>query len=212
MKTHLFRALNVALSAAAVLLVHAPAVAQTPARPDKIMTISELRVCMKMKQSNDAAALEIQRDQTNYTRDKDALKAEQLEVNKGNDDIRARGAALRAESDAISARVSEMSNLGQTAKTDEEKAAYEAERVKLLARNSAYEKNVAEFSVAQKAQIERVNAVNARIDAVNARSHGINDRVEPQQKKAAAWREQCGNRRFREEDEVVIKKELAAGK
>ena len=212
MKTHLFRALNVALSAAAVLFVHTPAVAQTPARPDKIMTISELRVCMKMKQSNDAAALEIQQDQTNYTRDKDALKAEQLEVNKGNDDIRARGAALRAESDAISARVSEMSNLRQAAKTDEEKAAYEAERVKLLARNSAYEKNVAEFGVAQKAQIERVNAVNARIDAVNARSHGINDRVEPQQKKAAAWREQCGNRRFREEDEAVIKKELAAGK
>ncbi len=176
------------------------------------MTLAELRTCMKLKQSNDAIAAEIKKDQESYTRDKAALKAEQAEVNKGNDDIRARGVALKAERDQMATRVTELTAMAQAAKTDAEKAVYETERAKLVERNRVFEKNAAEFTAEQKVQIERVNTLNASIEAINVRSHTINDRVDPQQDRVVAWREQCGNRRFREEDEVVVKKELAAGK
>lgn len=68
------------------------------------------------------------------------------------------------------------------------------------------------FNAAQQIQRGRVDALNARIDAINGRNKTINDRVEPQQKQVIAWKEQCGSRRFREEDEIAIKKELAVAK
>jgi hypothetical protein len=211
-KKHIFRSLCIATSVAAVIFGAAPTFAQTPARSDKIMTISELRTCMKMKQANDAAAAEILQTQQSFARDKDALKTEQADVKKASDEFRVRGAALRSERDEISNRVTELNALGAAAKTDEQKAAYETERKKLVERNRVYEQNAATFTVDQKVIIERVDALNARVDAFNKRNDTINDQVGPQQDRVIEWRTQCGNRRFREEDEVVIKKELAAGK
>ena len=69
-----------------------------------------------------------------------------------------------------------------------------------------------EFNAEQKALRDRVDKLNASIDGINQRSHNVNDRVEPHKQSVAQWREQCGNRRYREEDEIVIKKELAAAK
>jgi hypothetical protein len=189
-----------------------PVFAQNAARPDKIMTREELRACFKLKQSNDTAAAAILQEQQAFASDQDAIKAEQAEVNKGNDDIRARSTVLMAERDAIAAVVSELSAKAQTAKTDAEKADYEAERAKLIERNRMHQQNAESLNAAQQTQVERVNALNERIVAINQRGKTVNDRVEPQQKQVATWREQCSNRRFREEDEIALKKELAAGK
>ncbi len=62
--------------------------AATPARPDKIMTIAELRTCMKLEYSNKKAAEEILQEQETFKRDQAAVKAEQAEVSKTNDEIR----------------------------------------------------------------------------------------------------------------------------
>lgn len=187
------------------------AFAQAPARPDRIMTIAELRTCMKLEQANKLTAAEILQTQEAFKRDQDAVKAEQGEVSKTNDMLRARSATLAAERDTLSALATAFSTRIQAAKTDAEKADAEAERAKLLARDRQYEQDIASFNTAQDALSQRITALNARIDPINQRSKTINDRVEPHQKQVATWREQCGNRRFREEDEVVIKKELAAG-
>ena len=70
-------------------------------------------------------------------------------------------------------------------------------------------KSLDEFN-AEQALRDRVDKLNASIDGINQRSHNVNDpRVEPHKQSVAQWREQCGNRRYREEDEIVIKKELA---
>ena len=188
------------------------AVAQAPARSDKIMTITELRACMKLAQANKLTAAEILQEQAAFTRDQDAIKAEQAEVNQANADARARSASIVVERDALATLVSALETKGQAAKTDAEKADYEAERIKLVERDRLLQKNIASFNAAQTAQLERINALNARIAPINERNKTINDHVEPHQKQIAAWRDQCGNRRFREEDEIVIKKELAAGK
>lgn len=188
------------------------AIAQAATGADKIQTLAELRACMKLAQSNQQAAAEILQDQQAFTRDQEAIKAEQAEVAKTNDDIRARSASIVAERDAISARVSALSTKAQAASTDAEKANAEAERATLTERNRLLEQSIDSFNAMQEAQRDRITALNARIDPINQRNRTINARVEPHQKQAATWRELCGNRRFREEDEIVIKKEMAAGK
>ena len=215
MKTNFSRAVvGISLCASALIATFGAniAAAQAPVRSDKIMTIAELRACMKLEQSNKLTAAEILQDQEAFKRDQDAIKAEQAEVNRANADARTRSATIGAERDALSALVSALSTKGQAAKTDAEKAEYEVERTKLVERDRLLQQNIDSFNAAQTAQLERINALNARIAPVNQRNKTINDRVEPHQKQTAAWRDQCGNRRFREEDEIVIKKELAAGK
>ncbi len=186
--------------------------AQPAPRSDKIMTIAELRACFKLKQSNETAATEILQQQQGFKRDEDAVKVEQAEVNKANDEIRARSSALNTERDAIEAVVTELSAKAQSAKTDAEKADYEAARVKITERGATHQKNSELFNAAQQTQRDRINVLNEKISNINQRGKTINDRVEPQQKQVAAWRDQCGSRRYREEDEIVVKKELAAGK
>jgi hypothetical protein len=211
-KTPILRTLSVAAILTVAAITATSVAAQTTARSDKIMTINELRVCMKMKQANDATAAEILQAQQSFTRDKETLKTDQADLKKATDEIRARGAVLRTERDSMSDRVTELNALGTAAKTDEQKAEYETERKKLVERNRVYEQNATAFTADQKLVIERVDALNARVDAFNKRNDTINDQVGPQQDRVIEWRTQCGNRRFREEDEAVIKKELAAGK
>ena len=176
------------------------------------MTLDELRACMKFDRANEIAAAEITQQQQTFTRDQAAVKAEQAEVDKTTEENRARLAVLASERNAMTAVVSDLESRALSAKTDEEKAAHEADRLKLIERNRMHQQNVESFNAVQQAQRIRVDAVNARIDAINQRNKTVNDRVEPLQKQVAAWKEQCGNRRFREEDEIAIKKEMAAGK
>lgn len=211
LKTHFFSACLCALAAVASVGSY-QAAAQSPARPDKVMTLAELRACMSLEQANKKAAAEILQEQNAFKRDQDAVKAEQAEVSKVSDDLRARGALIVTERDALAVLVTALSSQAQAAKTDAEKADAEAARARLVERSAQLEKTIDSFNAAQQTLRERVAALNTRVDAINQRNLTINDRVEPQQKQAAAWREKCASRRFREEDEVLIKKELAAGK
>jgi hypothetical protein len=195
-----------------VLLTASALHAQTTAKPDKIMTREELRACMKMKQVNDASAAAILQEQQGFSRDQDAVKAEQAEVNKANEEMRTRAVAITTERDAMAAVVTDLSAKAQNAKTDAEKADYEAERTKLVERNRVHQQAVESFNATQQTLRTRIDTLNERVVAINQRGATINDRVEPQQKQAAAWKDQCGNRRYREEDEILIKKELASGK
>ena len=176
------------------------------------MTIGELRICLTLKSANERAAADILQEQQTFTRDQDAVKAEQLEVDSGNNELRARSARLASERETMNALVSALSAKDTTVKTDAEKSDHESERAKLVERSRLHGEDAARFNAAQLAQRERVNALNERINAINARNISINDRVEPHQQKIATWRDQCSNRRFREEDEIAIKKEIAAGK
>ena len=210
LKTHLLSAASCAIALGAALGVNLSA-AQTPARSDKILTIDELRVCMKLERSNKQSAAEIVQSQDAFKRDQNAAIAEQAEVDKANDALRARSAEIVADRNSVAALVAAQTVKAQAAKTDAEKADAEADRTMLEARNRALNQNIESFNATQQAQRDRINALNARIVAVNQRNKTINDRVEPHQQQVNTWRDQCGNRRFREEDEVVIKKELAAG-
>ncbi len=176
------------------------------------MTIDELRTCLKLNAANEAAAAAILQTQQAFKADETAVKAEQVEVNKAGDALRAKSAAIVAERDVLNAAVPGMNARAVNVKTDEEKAAYEADRAKLVERSQALQRATDAYNAEQQPLRDRVDALNVRIAAINQRANTVNDLVGPHQDQVAAWREQCGNRRFREEDEVVVKKELAAGK
>lgn len=197
---------------ASVAFAASAAFAQAPVRSDKIMTLAELRSCMTLERANSVAAAEILQTQQAFKTDQDSVKAEQAEVDRANQTARERSAAITAERNTLSTAISEHATKAQTASTDADKAAAEAERVTLMQRSDALQQSVDAFNAAQLLLRERISALNARIDAINLRSKTINDRVEPQKQSSAKWRDQCASRRFREEDEVLIKKELATTK
>lgn len=176
------------------------------------MTIGELRMCTTLERSNKKAAGEILQAQDGFTRDQNSVKAEQAEANKASDELRARSVALFAERDAIAALASALSAKAESIKTDAAKADFEAERANLIEKNRVHGDDTERFNKMQQVQRDRVGALNERVDAINQRHKTVNDHVEPHQKMVASWNEQCRNRRFREEDELAIKKELAAGK
>jgi chromosome segregation ATPase len=186
--------------------------AQPAAKTDRIMTIDELRTCMTMQKANEVEAAAVKQEQADFTRDQDTIRAEQAEIKKVNDDIVARSNALRADRESMANRVTELRAMAEAAKTDAEKADYEREREKLAERSRAHDRATAEFNSTQQSQAARIDALNARIGPLNERGKTVNDRVEPLQEKLASWRVQCSNRRYREDDEIAIKKELAARK
>lgn len=207
-----------ALCASLLLAVLSSAVVhgQSPARSDKIMTLAELRGCMSLEQANTKAGAEILKDQDGFKRDQDAVKAGQAEVNTASAEVRARSAAIISEREALSTQLTALNTLAQDAKTDAERATVEtataADRAKLVERSRMLELSIDSFNASQQALRDRVTALNARIDDINLRNKTINDRVEPHRQQATLWRDQCASRRFREEDEVAIKRELAAKK
>jgi hypothetical protein len=185
---------------------------QPASKGDKIMTFDELRACMTTQKVNEAEAASVKQEQADFTRDQEAIRAEQAEVKKINEEIVVRSNALRADRESMANRVVELRAMAEAAKTDVEKADYEKERDKLAERSRAHDRATTDFNSTQQAQAARIDALNARIAPLNERGKIVNDRVEPLQEKVASWREQCGSRRYREEDEIAIKKEFAARK
>jgi hypothetical protein len=102
--------------------------------------------------------------------------------------------------------------MAEAAKTDEQKAAYEVERVKLTERGNLHTASNAQYNVDQQDFNKKNDALNARIPALNERGKAVNDGVESLQTKVSAWQSNCSKRRFREDDEILLKKEMATKK
>jgi len=178
------------------------------ARADRIMSKEELRACLLEKLDNDRDAQTLRADQQAFARDFDAVRAEQADVAGQGEAIRARSQGLRSEYATVNARLAELQPLLAGAKSDEDKARYEQERQELLARRRQNDNAREQLGQAQREHAARVDALNVRIDAINAKSRTVNDRVEPLQARVEAWKAKCGNRRYREEDEIALRKEL----
>lgn len=184
------------------------AIAQTPAKPDRIMTYKELRACMELKQQADGAAAQVRARQQAFEADRDALKADQARFAKSKDELVLRSATLnREQSDNVAARDALNAKL-PTAKSDEEKAALAQQGAQLADRVSRFDKDATQFDADLRAHNERATALNTRIIEINERSKTVNDGADEAAELSSNWRNRCGNRRYREEDETEIKKEL----
>jgi len=217
-----------ALAAVLFAAAHGPALAQSgdsktltgKTGTGKVMTRDELRACMKQQTelATRKADLEARQTKVNAERDgiqkeTDAIKAEQAALSSRKGDVD----ALNAKMNAFSAKVKDLQarqeeleksgRSGPTAERERRKMEKEAADIK----KEEGELN-AERDKIQSGGNDAVNALNARVDAQQQAAQSWNDRNKVLAKEQQvheddriAWLDNCGNRRFKEDDEKAIK-------
>ncbi|MGM9489954.1 hypothetical protein [Ideonella sp. YS5] len=218
--------LGVALVAMAV--VHGPALAQSDTKTlsgkssgtGKILTKEELRACLQQQTSLASRKTELDSRQTavaaereQVQKDTDAIKAEQASLGSQKsavDDLNARMTAFSAKVKDLQQRRDDFEKSGRGGPTAER------ERRKLEKEAAEIEKEQAQLNAErEKLQTggnEAVNKLNARVEAQQQVAQAWNDKSkklaadqQAYEDDRIAWLDNCGNRRFREDDEKAIK-------
>lgn len=219
------RLLGVALVAAAA---HGPALAQADGKTlsgkssssGKVLTRDELRACMKQQESLAGRKTELETRQN-------ALAAEREQVQKDTDAIKAEQASLSSRKDAVDSLNARMTAFSakvkdlQQRQDDFEKSGRsgptaERERRKFEKEAAEIKKEEAELNAErdklQAGGNEAVNKLNAKVDAQQQAAQAWNDKSkkltadqQAYEDDRIAWLDNCGNRRYREDDEKAIK-------
>ena len=186
----------------------------------KVMTRDELRACMKQqtelsarKSDLEARQTKINAERDDIQKETDAIKAEQATLSSSRGSVD----ALNAKMTAFSAKVKDL---------QERRDAFEAsgrggpnaerERRKLEKEAADIKKEEgdlnAERDKIQSGGNDAVNKLNARVDAQQQTAQSWNDRNKALAKEQQtheddriAWLDNCGNRRYKEDDEKAIK-------
>lgn len=214
--------------ATAVALTGSYAMAQTPAKKgDKIMSKDELRACMTLDQSNETRTDEIEKRHEALSKERDALENKQddtepqrAEVDRLLEEVKLADAKVAENAALIEDWNGRMAEFAKKAKEMRNAARREQvlkqERIKL---ESANEPLVADRAAKVAAYEKAVESLNQRITQRSSGSVEWNKRYEALRAEEAElnkskdkWTSECSNRRFRENDEMAIKKELAAKK
>ncbi|HEY0488692.1 MAG TPA: hypothetical protein VGD30_04190 [Telluria sp.] len=189
---------------------------------DRVMSKDELRACMALKDSNDRGAAELERSQEKMSKERSELartpeaaspdpKVDVDPFRKAAEEadakIRAHGIAVRdwnARMTEFEAKVKDMRHGADRARTalKREQAALTAAEPQLLANQTetiaAYERAVADYNK----KVEQRGSRNVDWNKRNADLLAVQERLNESQRK---WTAECGNRRFREDDETAIK-------
>lgn len=199
------------------------ATAKTKARPtgtDKLMTLEELRVCMKLQDSNNAITLEI--DQRNEQNSKERLELQNApdsaqmtrgEVDAQLEAVKQADAAVREHGKAVeewNERAAEFEKKAKDMRNERQRrAVLKQERIdlkkiddKLIAdrteKVALYERSVAQANekITQRAKLN---------EAWNKRNEQLADDRDKLLESRARYMAECASRRFLEDDEKLIK-------
>jgi chromosome segregation ATPase len=219
------RLLGVALVVAAV---HAPAAAQSDTKTlsgkssgsGKVMTREELRACMKQQQTLATRKSELESRQAALTSERaqiqtetDAIKADQgaLTSDKGQvDALNERIAAFQTRAKALQDRREEFDRLGRSGPAaDRERRVMDKEALDL--KKEETDINAAREGIVKTSQ-SSADKLNARVQAQQDKAQRWNDESKKLSTEQQAyederigWIDNCGNRRYREDDEKAIK-------
>lgn len=185
----------------------------------KVMTKEELRACMK--QQDDLAKgrtdLEVRREALNKERDaiqaeNEALKTEQSSFKDRSSKVKEyndRMTAFAARVDAYNAAMAELAEMKAGPFADRRRRELDKEKQE-LARIDAQQKS--EGANMQTGMQQEVAALNARVDAQgkratdwNTRSKALDAEATAYEDKRVDWKLECGDRRYREDDEKAIR-------
>lgn len=222
-----FRPLAVALAASLLAL---GASAQTldgkaPAN-GKLMGFNELKACIVQQEElkGRRVALESQRSALDSERaaiDQEAqtVRAEQQVLAQRNAEVKAFNEKLKAYSEKVKAfnEKAEELRTGAASERTKERAEKELEREqRALQAEAAADKVTGDKLMADmKAFVEKINvkadAQAAKATDWNARSKALEDNFVKYEDNRVDWRANCGDRRYREEDEKLIRSDLAKG-
>lgn len=222
--------LSVTGTLAAVLFAvaaHGPAMAQSDSKTlsgktgtGKVMTRDELRACMKQQETLAARKTELETRQTKINderagiqKETDAIKAEQAAFSARKGEVE----QLNAKMTAFSAKVKDLQERRDTFEASGRGGPNaERERRKLEKEAADIKKEEGELN-AERDKIaaggdQAVAALNARVDAQQQVAQSWNDRNKQLAKDQQTyeddrigWIDNCGNRRYKEDDEKAIK-------
>jgi chromosome segregation ATPase len=188
-----------------------------------LLTRDELRACFaqedalkKKLAAQEAARAPLEQDKKVIAEEQSAMRAERAKLQGG--ELPAAIAAFTTRSNTFNerrmrweARLKEFNDAGRSAKT-EERDALEAERLELEKERTALEAERTRLQAQQDERAQgtqafnvRVKALDARVDEWNKRSHAWNDANVALEAERGEWVTNCGNRRYREEDEIAIR-------
>ena len=173
---------------------------------EKLMTRDELRACIDQRDANDAEAAAINTELKAYTANTATLKAERDRLETATNDMNARTTAAKAEFDAIMKANEEF----KAAAPKMEKADFEAKKKELTDRSTAFEATREKIIADSKVLSGEKEALGNNIDKHNENFKVLDDRRENQLDQVDAWKKNCSNKKYDENDEAAIKKERAA--
>jgi len=184
-----------------------------------IMSKDELRACLAQKDVVDKRRGEVVANNDQLTRERDALQQTGAALRAEGAQIEQRNTAIRALSDRNREHQAKVQDWnGRAAKL---KDAPPADQERLLAELNA-EKDGLQKSFdtlkAEQTQLsagfnELVAAYNARaqeharnVEALNTRATQLSDQSQAEARERDTWRTSCADRRYREDDEIAIKR------
>jgi chromosome segregation ATPase len=201
-------------------LTTAPAWAQAvKGSKGAIMSKEELRTCLAQKDAVDKRRGEVTTSNEQLTRERDALQQTGAALRAEGSQIEQRNNAIRALAERNREHQAKVQDWnGRAAKL---KDAPRGDQEKLLAELNA-EKDGLQKSFdalkAEQAQLttgysEQVTAYNTRaeeharnVEALNTRATQLTAQSEAEARDRDAWRTTCADRRYREDDEIAIKR------
>lgn len=198
----------------------APAVAQqVKGNKGPVMSKEELRACLTRKDAVEKRRGEVTASNEQLTRERDTLQQTGAALRAEGTQIEQRNTAIRALADRNREHQTKVQDWnGRAAKL---KDAPPGDQERLLAELNG-EKDGLQKSFdalkAEQAQLaagfnEQVAAYNTRaqeharsVEALNTRAAQLNDQSQAEARDRDAWRNSCADRRYREDDEIAIKR------
>lgn len=181
----------------------------------------ELRACLKQQETLAARRTEVdqqreplERDKAQLAKDQQALAAERdkLEATRrGAEDLSAR---MKAHGERVAAW-NERAKAAQErtgAQGDRERRQLEADRAQLQKDQAALEAERTALGTSAQQGVADYNAkaqaLDARVSDWNRRNAELVERANAVNQEREQWLDSCANRRFREEDEIAVRKGL----
>lgn len=186
-----------------------------------LLTRDELRACLQRQTSLNQQRETLQRDNAAHDtqraaieREGEALKAERAQIDRQRqavDDLSRRTRELNdrvADWNARSKQFNESNRTGPMA--DRQRRQLETERKQIEADTQALQADqqtlVADLEKKVAAYNERARARDAEAEKWNAGNAALSGRSQALQTERDLWLAECGNRRYREDDEIAIRR------
>lgn len=187
---------------------------------DIILSKEELRACMALKASNDKGGLEMERRRVELDKERDELAnapdsgdAARAAVAEKLNAVKEADAALDAHAKAVEDWNERMADFEKRSKDmrnadrrrqvlKQEQFALKANEEKLMAERK---EKVAVYEAAVKDANDKIAQGGKRNADWNARNEQLADAEQDLLDARHKWASECGDRRFREEDEIAIK-------
>lgn len=223
------RAPLAALAVAALLALNAQAQTLEGKAPatGKVMSFSELKACivqqeeLKVRRTGlEAQRAQLDAERTTIEQETAAIKADREVLVKRNEQIRAFNDKMKAFGERVEAhkqRSEEMKDGSLTGRNLERRQRELAKEQLALEAEDKQLKEEGE-TISGSAMDDFVKKMNARADAQQQRATSWNERSKTLDAANATyednrldWRANCGDRRYREDDEKLIRADLAKG-